>query len=446
MRWIAALPLLLFLSGCIVLQPRAENPYPNMNTIAVAPFLNLSPVPSEINDLGRTFGLAYSTELQKIQGYDVMPMGVVETAIIEYNIAAKLNGAPELNLGNPADVLRLAKLLQVDAIVIGAISTYNPYYPPEIGMKVDWYSNKNWTITADEEPCGPCDDAYIDENGNCSCDFDLPKLRTKDNNSIIRGQNAVPLFEHEAEPLLGFEPLPPRITSNGSSTANQPVSAHTPAATAVTHATGARGWAAPRPVTANQATEPVTIMPVQLLHPETPVPLGDRLDVEIHESPQTINLANQAPLQVIPGVVHAEARQTPPPMPAPQIDVRRQQQILIEEESSLTIQSPAPQLKPIPLDPALLDQPGTIVEFERDHTKPVMSYTKIFDGKSEEIVSLLRDYVEIQGDKRSGGWEGYMQRTDDYIKFCCHVMIVDMLSLHGGALKTKVWLKPRKNP
>ncbi len=98
------------------------------------------------------------------------------------------------------------------------------------------------------------------------------------------------------------------------------------------------------------------------------------------------------------------------------------------------------------MDPAFLSQPGTVIEIERDHTKPVMSYTQIFDGKDERVVQRIRDYVEIKGDKRSGGWEGYMQRTDDYIQFCCHMMIVDMLSLHGGALPTKVWLKIRKYP
>jgi len=98
------------------------------------------------------------------------------------------------------------------------------------------------------------------------------------------------------------------------------------------------------------------------------------------------------------------------------------------------------------MPPELLPTPGMFVEVEQDHTKPVMSYTRMFDGKDEAVVALLRDYVEITGDKRSGGWEGYMQRTDDYITFCCHIMIIDTLTVHGGGLATKVWLKIRKDP
>jgi hypothetical protein len=292
-----------------------------------------------------------------------------------------------------------------------------------------------------EEPCGPCDESLEDENGECPCDVDWPKLRTKDNHSIIRGQNAVSLFEHEAEPLFGYESTQPRITSHGSTAANRSMSAEPPAEP------GAEG---PPPtyvrsfqpaVAASHMAEP-SPSPVQLLHPETPIPLGDDPAVWggiIRETPQVIHLANQTPLLAVPEsdtVVLAQEES----FTAPQIESSRSSITVEESETEMF------RLEPVPLDPSLLVAPGTIIEIERDHTKPVMSYTNIFDGKNENVVQLLRDYVEIQGDKRSGGWEGYMQRTDDYIKFCCHMMIVDMLSLHGGALRTKVWLKIRKNP
>ena len=47
-------------------------------------------------------------------------------------------------------------------------------------------------------------------------------------------------------------------------------------------------------------------------------------------------------------------------------------------------------------------------------------------------VATLRDYVELSGDQRSGGWEGYLHRSDDFLRFCAHRMIVEMLQLHGG--------------
>ena len=47
----------------------------------------------------------------------------------------------------------------------------------------------------------------------------------------------------------------------------------------------------------------------------------------------------------------------------------------------------------------------------------------------------------IGGDLRSGGWEAYLHRTDDFMRFAAHRMIVEMLTLHGGESKRRyVWL------
>ncbi len=316
MRSIAALTICLLFSGCIVLQPRAENPFPNMTTVAVVPFFNQSAVPGEINDLGRTFGLSYTAELQKFEGYDVMAFGVVETAIIEYNKAAAIRGEAQLNLGNAEDVLVLAKLLDVDAIVIGAITTFNPYYPPEIGLKVNWYSNKNWTMSPQGTPCGPCDDSMLDEYGECPCgDVNWPKLRTKDNHSVIRGQNAVSLFEYEAEPLLGFDSGPQRISTQGTSAANRAMNVEETIVALPAQQPAARSWgntgAVVPPVDPQSAKSPV-----QLLHPVTPFALGDdpsQYGPIVRQTPQRIHLANQVPISLQPEseiVVQAKSQYT----------------------------------------------------------------------------------------------------------------------------------------
>ncbi len=440
MRFLLALTSCLLLSGCIVLQPRAENPFPNMNTIAVVPFFNQSAMPGEINDLGRTFGQAYASELQKIQGYDVLPLGVVETAIIENR----------LQFRDEHDVLRLAKILDVDAVVVGTITTYNPWYPPEIGMKVNWYSTKNWTILPDGEPCGPCEDFELDEEGECPCGhYDLPGLLTKEGNSFIRGQSPAGSFNDRAEPLFGFEGNQSATYAQGGSTANRPMTAMPPQQSPPARIPIATPRYPQQPVEETADPPLITESPIQLLHPIAHFPLGDdpaQYGPITRETTQAVALANQVPIEVLQEttpVIQASADNDVPqqlPLLAPPV-----------EETPPPVESPPRRketvaLEPVPMPQEMLPLPGTFVEVERDHTKPVMSYTEMFDGKNEEIVELLRDYVELQGDKRSGGWEGYMQRTDDYIEFCCHMMIVDMLSLHGGALRTKVWLKLRKNP
>ena len=74
---------------------------------------------------------------------------------------------------------------------------------------------------------------------------------------------------------------------------------------------------------------------------------------------------------------------------------------------------------------------------EFDPTRPLMSYTRMFDGADQELVNKLKDYLDLRGDRRSGGWEGCLQRSEDYIRFTSHLMIVEMLSLHGGAVTTE---------
>ena len=116
-----------------MVQLGVTNPIPGLSTVAVTPFLNLS---AERAVDGRRFALAYASELQKVPGFEVLPVGVTETAMIDEKI----------DLNDVDDVLRLAKVLRVDAIVVGAVTEYTPYYPPRIGLQIDWYSPRAWAF------------------------------------------------------------------------------------------------------------------------------------------------------------------------------------------------------------------------------------------------------------------------------------------------------------
>ena len=73
--------------------------------------------------------------------------------------------------------------------------------------------------------------------------------------------------------------------------------------------------------------------------------------------------------------------------------------------------------------------------------KPIMSYTRFFDGADPKLVKSLQDYVSYRGDMRSGGWEAHLHRSDDFLRFTAHQMIVEMLVLHGGAVETETTCK-----
>ena len=143
-RFSLILPLLLTLpgSGCAIVQVGVTNPIPGMSKVAIVPFFDqtpepvtvLTPTPVVVVD-GRRFAMAYFAELQKTPGFQVVPVGVTETAILEN----------ELDMGNSEDRRKLAELLDVDAIVIGAITDYDPYHP-RMGLHVAWYSPRERTF------------------------------------------------------------------------------------------------------------------------------------------------------------------------------------------------------------------------------------------------------------------------------------------------------------
>lgn len=124
---------LLASGGCSLIVPTSaykpviRNPFPQLSRVAVAPFANQSDEPTVD---GRQVAMAYFAELQATPGFEVVPLGVVEEAIIEHRI----------DLSGPNEARRLAQILEVDAVVIGAVTDFSEYYPPRLGLRVEWYA------------------------------------------------------------------------------------------------------------------------------------------------------------------------------------------------------------------------------------------------------------------------------------------------------------------
>lgn len=123
---------LLAASGCAALpeisrEPQFHNPFPQLHRIAVLPFVNQSPDPT-IN--GAEVANLYRSELQKIKGFEVLPVGVVEQYL----------KAREITFDQATDFQQLAQALDVDAVVIGSITDFDAYYPPQMGLAVNWYA------------------------------------------------------------------------------------------------------------------------------------------------------------------------------------------------------------------------------------------------------------------------------------------------------------------
>ncbi len=79
----------------------------------------------------------------------------------------------------------------------------------------------------------------------------------------------------------------------------------------------------------------------------------------------------------------------------------------------------------------------------RPTDRPVLSHIEMFHGNDPEFTEALAAYYYFRDEARFGGWQDYLMRSDDFIRFCCHTHIAAMLSARGGAGQTRVvWRWP----
>ena len=333
--FLAAVVISTALSGCVMFDVGVTNPVNGLTTVAVAPFFNLS---AERSIDGRRFAQAYFTELQKTPGFQVVPVGVVEQAIFDNKL--EMNGRD--------DALKLAEILHVDAVVIGAITDYSPYYPPRIGLQVSWYSPRDWTFA----PGVP-----VHEDAR---QWAMPRKKYS-------------LWKTKEEECAPGQPVV-RMQSPDED----------------------RRWSWTRWFRGNDSGS----------DGKPPARLAEATPAESAVAPDSPPVKTSPP-----DVIPEELPTLPPPAPA------------------------------ISMTPGFQSQAGNP---DFDPRLPLMSYTRMFDGSDPQLTARLRDYVELSGDLRSGGWQGYLSRSEDFIRFTSHLMVVEMLQLHGGEAKRRVVVKMRR--
>jgi hypothetical protein len=342
-----------------------HNPFPQLTRVAVAPFFNQSDEPTVD---GREFALAYFAELQSVPGFEVVPLGVVEEAIIDEKI----------DLTNPAEVRRLANVLEVDAVVVGAVTDYSPYYPPRCGMRVEWYARNPGfhSIPAGYGlPWGTPDEEYIPA-----------PLVFEAELALAKAQLATQSPNCPAPAAPGLSPPSPS-TNDGSLVPEQsPANGDR----LVPGATGANAHSA---------------------HDSKQAAYEQSLDLEVDQTP--------VPAPVMLGITDANGMTGAIGVPA----------MLPPDWPDERGFIPPP---PSPVRPPCLPTDG-----------PVMSHTRIYVGNDSEFTEALASYYSFRDDARFGGWQTYLQRSNDFIRFCCHMHIAEMLSARGGAGESRVvWRWP----
>ena len=369
-------------------EPVVHNPFPQLNKVAIAPFFNLSNEPTVD---GRKFALAYFAELQAVPGFEVVPLGVVETAIVENQV----------NLANPGEARRLAHILGVDAVVIGSVTDFTPYYPPRCGLRVEWYAANSGfhEIPAGYGlPWGTPEEEFIPAPLVFESEFALAKAQLKTQTPVCEKPSLDPpgadVDMQQAAPANSPNGLllpPPAKDSPVDQRGNGPnaPASGTPPLKSTSKKKSARGIA--------QAT--------RALYEES---------VASEELPAGDSTTNSlpAPLESAPtaaGVTTASFG-AHGPMPANWPD-----------ERGFIPPPPSPERPPcVP------------------HNGPVLAHTRTYSGNDSEFTEALASYCHFRDDARFGGWQNYLQRSDDFIRFCCHMHISEMLSARGGAGETRV--------
>lgn len=135
MRWlgpIAAAALLAAIPACGPRQPadvQIRNPWLGAMRVAVAPALNFSGS-ADVDVLAAADVMA--GELARVDGFEVLPVS---------RTLAVLNRQGATGVESPAHALEIRDALGADAILVFAITEYDPYEPPSVGIAAQLYGS-----------------------------------------------------------------------------------------------------------------------------------------------------------------------------------------------------------------------------------------------------------------------------------------------------------------
>lgn len=323
-------------------RPRYHNPLPQLHRIAVLPFFNQSSEPT-LDELKVTE--AYYAELQAIPGFEVMPVGVTLKAVESYAL-----GTGRVTRGGQVawemiDFQELARALQVDAVVVGSVTDYDPYYPPRMAMTTRWF--------AANPAFHPVPPGYGLPWGT-KAEKEIPqRVLLETELAVARAQMATQT---------------PPLQSDALNTGN-----------------------------------------------------GGTLGGVVEASGSELVLGSE---EMFSGDFSLEAVQVIDGVPCDE------EGIPLAELGPPTAPLPADWPDPANLIPAAPDPNGPPPA--QPQAEPIMSHTRLYRGDDTDFTEQLADYVYAMDDGRLGGWQGYLTRSDDFIRFCCHLHITEMLEMRGG--------------
>ncbi|MFG0268022.1 MAG: hypothetical protein ACF8AM_23140 [Rhodopirellula sp. JB055] len=387
------------LSGCTLIPAARQrdtlhNPFPQMKRVAVLPFYNQSHQP---NVDGEAVARSYYAALQAIPGFEVLPVGVTST---QYQTFSMQFGEPRVG----ADFQRLAQMMDVEAIVVGSVTDFDAYYPPRMGMTVHWYAaNEGFHAIPPGYglPWGTEAEEKIPARIVREAEFELARSQLK-TQTPQRMPEATPV-DQAAEDVVKPEPdfadaNPLRKEADPFGDDQSPREASSAGVIRlVDHHSYQAEVAEHQVVSPNIAP---SISEGDVIWEED---LGWEGDAVVDDSDMNLSVMDPN------GVMFEESCGS----------------------EGFANDAPLPPAWPDPTDlipdPPAMTPPPMVAQHD-----PVLSHTRLYRGDDPYFTQRLADYVETGDDARGMAWQGYVKRSDDFIRFCCHLHIVEMLESRGG--------------
>ncbi|MCE3016349.1 MAG: hypothetical protein ACK56W_14125 [Pirellula sp.] len=417
------------------------------------PFRNQSQEPTLS---GGRVSMAYYNELQSVPGFEVVPFGVVENqlAFFESQVLRRPIGTAE-------DFQQFAKHLGVDAVLQGAITDYDQYYPPRMTLKVNWY--------AANPGLHPIPVGYGLPWGT-KAEKKIPSwIRLESERALAREQIATqtPLEDEQSDQETTAAPGPVDVKATPSNPSTAP-STEPPIRREVQQRVEPYDSqpTPPSDTVALQSKSRVAFARIQLpiMPSESVIPASwqesmESPNIEENSEEESIPTANGKEMV---GVEMEEPERIPPKVTS----LQNQSPIVLNQDGSFT-QSPetigeslsieqaegeevveltasvASNLPPDWPDPSgfIPPRPGVQRPTMQAQHEPVISHMKAYNGNDEDFTQSLQEYYYFRDDARFGGWQSYLQRSEDFIRFCCHRHIVETLSSRGGQLESRMNLR-----
>ena len=400
-----AVLILSFVAGCnfipdIKRKPQHHNPFPQISKVAILPFRNQSQEPTLS---GARVSMAYYNELQAIRGFEVMPCGVVENQLTYFETQVLRHP-----ISTPIDFQQFAKFLGVDAVLQGAITDYEAYYPPRMAMKVNWYAaNPGFhpIPVGYGLPWGTKKEKTIPEWIRLESERSLAAEQMKTQTPDTDEAPESPL---EASPKLQSTPVQPKhAPGKVNPDETQSIDQDSVKTTLQSQAKKNRIASARIEIPRSEQNGNEDVSAVQSASTDEPAKMPESvLAIQDDHSNRTFEAMETFESELASG----------------------------DKESGLPANWPDPQ-------GFIPGKPSATVPKLKVQYEPIISHMRTYNGSDEDFTHALGEYYYFRDDARFGGWQSYLQRSEDFIRFCCHQHIVETLESRGGSLESRLILR-----